>query len=169
MTGPEEANYLPLPPPTPPMATPSNIPTIPQSAQWTPAPTPRLNPQLTGRIILPTNEAELTVLIWRAHEEKNMGAVLSMRIFAQDIHSAGASRSPLQSMGLTRWRLPEWVSSDQQSPWATTWPADPSRMEMLRQDVPIEEWAQWLWRYPQNLLSKRGITHDPSGISLALE
>jgi hypothetical protein len=40
-------------------------------------------------------------------------------------------------------------------------------MEMPRQDVPVEEWAQWLWRYPQDLLSKPGITHDPSGISLA--
>jgi len=167
MTGPEEANYPPLPPPAPPMAMPSNLTTIPRGAQWTPAPNPRPNPRLTGRIISPTNEAELTELIRRAHEDKHMGAVLSMRIFARDAHSAGANRSPLQSMGLTRWRLPEWVPSDQRSPWATTRPADPSRMEMPRQDAPIEEWARWLWRYPQNLLSKPGITHDPSGISLA--
>jgi hypothetical protein len=31
----------------------------------------------------------------------------------------------------------------------------------------VEEWARWLWRYPQNLVSKPGIVHDPSGISLA--
>ncbi|KAF8227707.1 hypothetical protein L208DRAFT_1379662 [Tricholoma matsutake] len=162
MTGPEEANYPPLPPPAPPMVTPSNLPTIPRGAQWTPAPPPRLNPRSTRRIIMPTNEEELTELIRRAHEDKNMGAVLAMRIFAWDAHTVGASRSPLQSLALTRWRLPNWVPPDQRSPWATTRPADPSRMEMPRQDAPVEEWARWLWRYPQNLLSKPGITHDPS-------
>jgi hypothetical protein len=96
-----------------------------------------------------------------------MGAVMSMRIFAREAHAAGTNRSPLQSLGLTRWRLPEWVPSDQQSLWATTRPADPSWMEMLRQDAPMEEWARWLWRYPQNLVSKPGIVHDPSSISLA--
>jgi hypothetical protein len=167
MSGPEEASYPPLPPSAPSMATPSTLSTITRGAQWTPAPTPRPNPRLTGRIISPTNEAELTELIRRAHEEKHMGAVLSMRIFARDAHAAGANRSPLQSMGLTRWRLPEWVPSDQRSPWSAARPADSSRMEMPRQDAPVEEWARWLWRYPQNLVSKPGIVHDPSGISLA--
>jgi exonuclease VII small subunit len=120
MTGPEEANYPPLPPPAPLMAMPLNIPTIPRGAQWTPAPAPRPKPWLTGRIISPTNKDELTELIRRAHDKRNMGAVLSMRIFARDAHSAGANCSPLQSLGLTRWRLPDWLPPDQRSPWATT-------------------------------------------------
>jgi hypothetical protein len=139
MSGPEEASYPPLPLSAPLMATPSNLSTIPQGAQWTPAPNPRPNTRSTRWIVSPTNKDELTELIRRAHEDKNMGAMISMRIFAQEAHTAGTNRSPLQSLGLTRWRLPEWVPSDQRSPWSATRPADPSRMEMLRQDAPVEE------------------------------
>jgi hypothetical protein len=113
------------------------------------------------------NKDELTELICHAHEDKNMGAMMSMRIFTREVHAMGRSHFSLQSLGLTRWRLPEWVPPDQRSPWATTQPADPSHMEMPRQDAPMVEWARWLWRYLQNLVSKPGIIHNPSGISLA--
>jgi hypothetical protein len=125
MSGPEEASYPPLPPSAPSIATPLNLSTIPQGAQWTPA----SNTRSTRQIVLPTNEDELTELNCCAHEEKNMGAMISMRIFAQEAHAAGMNCSPLQSLGLTRWRLPEWVPSDQRSLWSATRPADPSQME----------------------------------------
>jgi hypothetical protein len=124
MTGPKEANYPPLPPPTPLMAMPSNLSTISWGAQWTPATNPQPNTWSTRQIVLPTNEDELTELICSAHKEKNMDAVISMRIFAQEVHAVGMNHSLLQSLGLTRWRLPEWVPSDQRSPWSATQPAD---------------------------------------------
>jgi hypothetical protein len=139
MSGPGEAihEYPPLPPPAPSMAMPSNPSTFQRGAKWTPAPILRLNYQLTRWIILPMNEDELNELIHHAHEDRNMGAITSMKIFAQDAHVAGIGHSPLQSLGLTRWRIPGWVPLDQWSLWATTHPTDPSQMEMLRQDVPI--------------------------------
>jgi hypothetical protein len=93
------------------MAAPLNPSTFPRGAQWTPVPIPQPNYQLTRQIISPMNEDEQNELIHHAHEDRDMGAMTSMKIFTWDAHVVGTGHSPLQSLGLTRWRIPEWVTS----------------------------------------------------------
>jgi hypothetical protein len=105
---------------------------------------------------------ELELHLKKAEMLGDERAVARMRAYVRDAQMVKKEeRSPLQGAALLKWKTPSWVSVTR-----TGDPNVPVGVNTPRLvDLP-DDWARWLWRYPQEVDVRPGIRRARDGMSL---
>ena len=115
-----------------------------------------------------TSMAQLDNYIKAANRHGDMMAVACMCAYVREAQLISREeRSPLQEAALMKWRIPDWVPAERRSSAKAGDPNALAGVNTPRMTDSPEEWARWMWRYPQELTTRPGIHHVRDGISLS--
>jgi len=73
----------------------------------------------------------------------------------------------MQNAAMVKWKTPSWVPAGMRPLMKQSNPNTPAGMNTPQVMGPPEEWAQWLWRYPREVMMFPVIRRAQYGINLS--